>query len=41
MTDNMDSKAYGDPDLSVEIGRIKLPNPVIACSGTFSRPPKN
>jgi dihydroorotate dehydrogenase (NAD+) catalytic subunit len=36
MTDNMDSKAYGDPDLSVEIGRIKLPNPVIACSGTFS-----
>ncbi|MCJ7472863.1 MAG: dihydroorotate dehydrogenase [Actinobacteria bacterium] len=36
MTDNMDRRATGDPDLSVEIGRIKLPNPVITCSGTFS-----
>ncbi len=36
MTDNMDRSSYGTPDLSVEIGRIKLPNPVITCSGTFS-----
>ncbi len=36
MTDNMDRIAPGGPDLSVEIGRIKLPNPVITCSGTFS-----
>lgn len=36
MTDNIDRRATGDPDLSVEIGRIKLPNPVITCSGTFS-----
>jgi len=36
MTDNMDRVAPGGPDLSVEIGRIKLPNPVITCSGTFS-----
>ena len=34
--DNMDSRTYGDIDLSVEIGSIKIPNPVIACSGTFS-----
>lgn len=25
-----------DPDMSVEIGRIKLANPIITCSGTFS-----
>jgi len=36
MTDNIDIRSPGDPDLSVEIGRIKLPNPVITCSGTFS-----
>jgi len=36
MTDNIDNRAPGGPDLSVEIGRIKLPNPVITCSGTFS-----
>jgi dihydroorotate dehydrogenase (NAD+) catalytic subunit len=36
MIDNMDRNAYSTPDLSVEIGRIKLPNPVITCSGTFS-----
>jgi len=25
-----------DPDMSVELGRIKLANPIITCSGTFS-----
>lgn len=31
-----DEHCGSDPDLSVELGRIKLANPIITCSGTFS-----
>ena len=34
---SFDEKYSGsDPDMSVELGRIKLANPIITCSGTFS-----
>ncbi len=34
---SFDEKYCGsDPDMSVELGRIKLANPIITCSGTFS-----
>jgi len=36
MNDNIGGRDYGSPDLSVELGRIKLPNPLISSSGTFS-----
>jgi len=36
MNDSMDEKVLSGVDLSVELGRIKLPNPVISTSGTFS-----
>ncbi len=30
------TESKGSPDLAVKLGRLKLDNPVIACSGTFS-----
>ncbi|MCD4670537.1 MAG: dihydroorotate dehydrogenase [Actinomycetia bacterium] len=30
------SPSGSDPDMSVDLGRIKLANPIITCSGTFS-----
>ncbi|MCJ7665191.1 MAG: dihydroorotate dehydrogenase, partial [Actinobacteria bacterium] len=36
INDNIDGRVYTGMDLSVELGKIKLPNPVISSSGTFS-----
>lgn len=37
ISDSFDEEYCGsDPDMSVELGRIKLENPIITCSGTFS-----